>query len=248
MAGAHIATMDWSTIVGIIGAIVTLSTVFVATWWTKKSSRKALTYGFTAAKLNNLKVNFTGDLKITFKDRDVADASLVSLTVKNSGRSPIERVDFDGNLQLLFDSSSEILAAQISRTFPRKLSVMIAVAQEDSEEPSRIRVDPLLLNPGDWFTILALVSRFGGSVMAHGRIAGVREIQNEANDRENRGTFWAALGGVALISAVTLLSISVLHTQMQVWQVVLAISVTGVLGILACLLFLLAALVFGRQV
>src|ERR1700690_189338 len=89
----HITTSAWGVI--LVG-VLTIIAPFLVYVWTKQASGKALTYDFTAAQILNLSHDFNSRLKISFDDLPISSASIISLTVKNSGGSPIQRTDFDG--------------------------------------------------------------------------------------------------------------------------------------------------------
>jgi hypothetical protein len=146
-------------------------------WRTKRSTEKGLTYDYTSTKLVTTEHPFGGELKIFFSGMEVQDASLVSVTLRSSGGSSITKADYEDNVTVRFIGAQSVLAVQSADVSPPELQPRLNGSEEASSAPDAVVVEPLLLNPGDRFTLLALVSRFGGQVQVTGRITGVSRIE-----------------------------------------------------------------------
>jgi len=95
---------------------------------------------------------------------------MIEFGIKNSGNQPILRDNFDEKLQIHFKPETLILSAQVTRVHPSRLTVSI------SHQVSSILIDPLLLNPGDYFVIQSLTSGKRPDCSEKARIAGISSL------------------------------------------------------------------------
>jgi hypothetical protein len=169
------ATVDWANLIIAGLAVIVSSVIALALYWrTKRGTLKGLAYNYTSAKLVITENPFGGNLKISFSGMDVQDASLVSVTLRSSGGASITKADYEEKVTVKFVEAQSVLAVQFADLNPPGLHPILSGV---SSGPEEVVVEPLLLNPGDRFTLLALVSRFGGQVQVTGRIAGVSRIE-----------------------------------------------------------------------
>jgi hypothetical protein len=153
----------------------TLVAGFGVYWLSRRSGKKTLTYKFSTARIARVKGPFDG-LSITFNGEEVPDASLVSLIIENSGAVSIQKADFESALYCNLGKNAVILDHQVSDVDPKDLVVITELQDLEPSVDALLIVRPLLLNPTDKFTILALVSGFAKNVSVTGRISGVKEI------------------------------------------------------------------------
>jgi hypothetical protein len=194
------STVDWATlIIGALGVLVTIVVTLAVYWRTKRSAQKALAYDYTSAKLVSTGHLFGGDLKIFFSGTEVQDASLVTVTIRCTGGASITNADFEDNIIVRFVGAQSVLAVQFADPNPPELNPILNSRECSSSSPDSVAIEPLLMNPGDRFTLLALVSRFGEEVQVIGRVAGVARIEQRlARDRVST----AAEIADALVTAV----------------------------------------------
>jgi uncharacterized membrane protein YbhN (UPF0104 family) len=83
-------------------------------------------------------------------------------------------------LRVTTGKSSKILDAKVVRTHPESLVVPISTVEDAS-----LTFDSILLNPGDYFVVQAIVVP-GAAISVDGRIAGIKEIKSEAHKRRSR--------------------------------------------------------------
>jgi len=101
----------------------------------------------------------------------VLDTPYLSLVrVANEGGKPVLTKDFEGVFAIHIAEPSEVVNASVTARDPANLVVEI---EQDTQE---FRVKPLLLNPGDSFTVSVLSSKAAPTVDARARIAGVSKI------------------------------------------------------------------------
>ena len=229
-------TAEWTgTALGVLSILATPAVGFGVYWWGRRSNRKALTYSYTSTKIVTTKPGVISGLKIQFEGREVSDASLVSITVKNSGGTPIEAKDFDRSLIFFLNEAAEILTTELPNEAENSLRVEIkSLPVKGGTNPSALIIEPLLLNPGDQFVLMALVSGFTGQVRAAGRISGVKNIQtnkgHETTAREGaiRIFTWGAVAMVILTPLIYLAHPYITDLMMQYMPfALLALLVAG---------------------
>jgi hypothetical protein len=151
-------------------------------WLSKRESRKSLSYEVHVTDVTRTRAGFA-DLSVTFRGIPVSDPSIVAITFKNDGRAPIRANDFESHLFVQFENEiigEQLIAHHVSYRDPETLSPQ---TYSSSRPTPGIEIEPLLLNPGDEFTIVALVADYGNGLSVRGRIAGVKHIQKRRRDK-----------------------------------------------------------------
>jgi len=168
-SGSVFADPTFWAIAAVVVAIIAIAVSIVVA--ARARERKAIAYGVTATPLvHDLAY---GQIEITHAGRSVRDVYLVEIEIGNVGNTAIRAADFEKLLMARFGKAAEVLSAEIAATQPSDLEPKISYGAKG------VAILPLLLNPGDGFTIRTLVSRFDGEVDLTGRVAGVPEFQTE---------------------------------------------------------------------
>jgi len=111
-------------------------------------------------------------LRITFDDRKVERLSSFNLHIFNSGNVPVLPADFVVPISIEFPQDGHVFGVSVTDTTPQNLAVSIAGAEHQYE------IAPLLLNPGDEFTVQFLVERPESAMplkpTVNARISGVK--------------------------------------------------------------------------
>jgi len=248
--------VDWLTVcLSVLGTLATLMVGLGVYWHTRKNSRKALIYDFSSVRIDKFEKPFRAELQINFRNQPVEDVSLVTINIRNVGKIPIQRDDFDGRLSVSVPKgriSAElqasrnrerpdptIFAVQKSHSNPRDLPVSAYIEEGQHGNPhTYIFVDPLLLNPGDQFTLVALVGAYSERVSVTGRIAGVNTIENREPPKSPlpfMAKFGLLLIFLACLFMIVANAIPSLHTAVEEWDnhipraIPIGIAVLGIL-------------------
>lgn len=129
--------------------------------------------------------------EIHSKGKEIEQGSLVVLDIRNSGGQYIATDDFDAPLSFIFPGrevvhfkvrDSEDLRLRIQQHAPNNLP---------ENEPSKIVLPPLPLNPGTGFKLAVLLTGTNGVVEARGALAGGNIVapgveKKHLNDRYDR--------------------------------------------------------------
>jgi hypothetical protein len=108
------------------------------------------------------------NMKLTYRGKRVDRLGIISLRITNSGNTPIKKEDFERPLRLVFKERPEVFIPKISRVFPVILSPHINVVDK------YVQIEPLLLNPGDNFTLDIITSAKSFGLTIDARIAGLK--------------------------------------------------------------------------
>lgn len=107
------------------------------------------------------------EVSITYAGKRVSHLELISIKISNSGNIPIKREDFDRPLKIKFKEESEVFVVRVGPSFPDNLRPTIKT------EPGLVQITPLLLNPGDNYTIEVITSAKEQEPQIDVRIAGI---------------------------------------------------------------------------
>jgi hypothetical protein len=110
------------------------------------------------------------DVQLTIGGVPVSKPVVSTLEVSNTGSRPIPASDFDGPLELLIAPPSKLLRARVAETSPNGIPARVKV------QDGAVRLEPLLLNPGDVIGISVLTSSGQPQFETRARISGVRTV------------------------------------------------------------------------
>jgi hypothetical protein len=172
---------EWGLVLAALAIAVTISFY----WRDQVGKRKKLVYDYEAIPVTQNGRDIFPGLDLTYRGHSVSGASIVILTVANTGRVPILKADFEEPLSFRFagyTADEELLAQHITPIVPRDLPLRVHLSDGDGRRGvPTITVDPLLLNPGDRFSISILVSGFADKVTSTARIAGIPRVERQTN-------------------------------------------------------------------
>lgn len=110
--------------------------------------------------------------RITFDGREVERLHAFNLHIVNNGNVPVLPADFVTPISIEFPQGSHIFGASATDKTPPNLAVSIGGAEY------QYAIEPLLLNPGDEFTVQFLVERPESAIplkpTVNARISGVK--------------------------------------------------------------------------
>ncbi len=146
----------------------------------------------------------------------------------NDGNRPITREAFDGPCIIDFGSDADIVSAEVGATKPGTLKpeisiVSVSLVQRDAQAPldrhqhgglararhDRIEIQPLLLNPGDWLQVQALVDDLEPEqVQVSARVEGVSDLRPTSDAGASLPTLvrdvrLAAVSGLVALTVAT---------------------------------------------
>ena len=164
----------WQFIGSIIGLTALIVTIVI---YLRGRSKKHLSYEVLASEpLLTVDETITGDLKISYKTKEVADVHLLLIKVSNTGNEPIQKNDYDLSLAFSFGDGTNILSYEVTESPPQGLKASL----RKSGGSRGIVLKPLLLNPSDTVILKFLLSNYSNQLKSTGRIVGVRNINKVA--------------------------------------------------------------------
>jgi hypothetical protein len=182
------------TILAVVAICITVALFLIA------RRRKNLSYMLSDTRVLGVHeaVN-PSRVEILFDGAPVADVRLVMITVNNSGNEPIKVDDFERPLRFGWEEPARILTAEVVEVSPETLQPTVKAGVND------IALEPLLLNPGDWFRIKTLINQ-AGKLSVDARVVGVKRIGKTIAVGKvtfPRTLVWAA--GLAIVGLIAML-------------------------------------------
>ena len=177
-----------------IGAFFTIAAIVVSfAIYRSQRQRRALTYLVKSAyPLLKSTEELRGRLSVQVDGVAVRNIDVMFLEVQNAGNQPVSRSDFDVPFAIEFEPPAYIISAVVDAEEPDNLGVTLEVAEQ------KVTLQPILLNPGDTFTLKLLLSSDSKKFAITGRVIGVKEI---AESRPGGNYAWLAFFGLALVLA-----------------------------------------------
>jgi len=158
--------------IGLIGVVAAI--ILAVAVYRLQRRRKELGYRvLSQSRVASVEADLDDKLVIMYDGERVADVHLVMLELVNSGNQPIIPDDYLHPLQINLGEGARVLTAEQVGSEPEGIPASPSI----TESLEKVRVDPVLLNAGDSFTLKILVARFGGTVDFDARIVGVKEIR-----------------------------------------------------------------------
>lgn len=192
--------LDWKFVLSLIFAIA--GVVVPVLLWQIDSSSKAMTLTVRSiAELQPRGISeFDGvQLLLDGKPQDSPFVSVLELS--NSGSKPIVASDFEGALVIQVAKPVAIVKARNTSSTPATLTPVFT--NIDGE----LRMQPLLLNPGDVFRIALVTVNGRPAFSAHARIAGVTEVAiNDRSAESSRKLHWVGRVVVVFLLAMYMTS------------------------------------------
>ena len=179
-----------------VGAALALLALAAAFWiYLLQRQKKELAYGvLSTRRLLSVASELRSRVSVTIDGRPVEDLHLIVVGIKNSGNTSIAEADYLYALTLHVKDKTEIISAEVSKFFPSNLLVSL------SFQPDKLEFKPPLLNPGDYFTVQALVSGKSPAFTSDFRLIGTSKTEllrrsrpfSDTGDKVAIG-FWIAL-------------------------------------------------------
>ncbi len=227
-----ILTAIWWVPLGVIVAII----VPFIVWWLASTRR-----GFSCVYLertNLLNTLSNGPVKLFIGEREITQASEFKIEFANIGNVPIQMTDWEAPLQLDFGPDSEVVWAAFgpSRNTSSEIKADLLFLERG------LVVKPGVINAGEAFSMTLIVQGKPQKLNIHGRILGVKKI-NEPHILTGKIVSWSIFLGppiAAYIAFGYFLIIASLDVQasMPEWMR----SFYGWLGALAMMIAVIVAI------
>ena len=111
------------------------------------------------------------DITMTYKGESISRLDAATIEIKNSGNTPITRQDFDRDAYIIFGQGARVIRTEVTNQSPDNLRPTIEV------QDNRILMKPILLNPGDSFSVESLVRGKYEAPTVDMRIRGITDIE-----------------------------------------------------------------------
>lgn len=179
-----LAAVSSTLIISIISVLVAVVGIAIGAFFARKQlSRKRLSYSQQVTQLVNVHSEAKDRIKIFFGERQIQQAHLIEIGLKNTGNRPIKESDFERPLTVDLGGGFA-MTAEIAEVNPPELKPEVVLT--GTADRTGIQLRPLLLNPGDSLTLKVLARDFRGEVHFDYRIVGVNELTDVARQQAAR--------------------------------------------------------------
>ncbi|MGN6827500.1 hypothetical protein [Paucibacter sp. M5-1] len=111
------------------------------------------------------------DVQVVHGGKPVPDPVLSLVTVTNDGSRPVATADFESPILIDAEGASLLVAAQVTARQPADLKPLLTV------DGRTVSIAPMLLNPGDEFTLALLTAGKPTALRPAARVSGVSNIR-----------------------------------------------------------------------
>ncbi|EMD1213029.1 hypothetical protein [Vibrio alginolyticus] len=140
------------------------------------------------------------ELEIKYDNVRLDNPHIVGIKLTNSGDVPIERQDFDSQLNIVFDKDAKVLGHKFVKVKPEEIELV------STSENHQISINPTLLNSGDSFILEVLLDGKSPDFTVSARISGIDGLaQKERSGKDGIYLHKVISTGVSTSSHVTLI-------------------------------------------
>ena len=176
-----------------------------------------------------------GSLRIFFNDTELDNAFLIFIDIENIGSAAIPKSDFEVPLHVRMAENTRIVSAELTDSNLREYAPIVETIEEGT-----LRISPVLLNPGDHFSVRLLVDlvdieRDDVTVMSvyplyflednlkettevTGRVIGISEIERDKKKKREGPAFLNLVFFAAVAFCSFGLIYSILSPEMSTWK------------------------------
>ncbi|MFA5216121.1 hypothetical protein [Sulfuricurvum sp.] len=184
--------IDWKWAISILVAIITALIPFI---YSNSFFQKDKELSYEVLQIINKK-SFNGieNKNIFFGIKDGKETylgdnlSVVTIRFINSGKTAIQRSEFDTPITIKIPEAKRIFQSQISYIKPKDLHI------EFKQIENSIQLNPMLLNPDDEFTISIILDGVIDKITPTARIVGVHELTQIVHEDKEKNKIKFFLG------------------------------------------------------
>jgi hypothetical protein len=191
-----------------IGTLASIIAILLTTiFYFKTKQKKSLSYEILSEHpLVSIHDEIKERLQILIDGVQTENVHLILLKLTNDGTVPISAADFERPISLKFSGDSSILSAEPINASPSNLTPGTSV------DKSIVSIKPVLMNPGDSFTMKLLLSQYKGSFNVDARILGIRELRiTRKQDRTRRAISVGIASAVVSVFLIVFVGDSVIR-------------------------------------
>lgn len=164
----------------IITTILTILAIVIALGIFYFQSNKALSYEIISiSPLLSSSIPSEEQLQILYHGKNVQSPLITYIQIKNTGKVPIEKANFDGSLILDMGEKTKLLSIFTTEKNPKSINFDYKINTDNS----KIEIMPTLLNPGDSVTLRIITSEDPPKPVLLGRIVGIKDIKLESGTK-----------------------------------------------------------------
>jgi len=151
--------------------------------WRLNQQRKVLSYQVVSRqRLVTVRGPARRKLQVKFDGKSVESAQLLMVRIFNSGNKSIQPGDYHTDLAIYMNPEAEIVLADVGECTPFDLEDRVRAKGEAAPiikevAGGKVMLTPMLLNPGDGFTLQLLVNNLTERLVLKGHIEGISRLR-----------------------------------------------------------------------
>ncbi len=165
--------------------LITLAGVIVPVWlWRVDLAARSL--HFRQISQSSLQPPDTAkalQLTIALAGVELKAPYLTVFELVNDGAKPISTSDFESPIEMVVTNKAGIIRATVTETSPPDLAPSVLV------EDGKMKIKPMLLNPGDSMTVAILTTGEEPGFQPHARVAGVQSVPVTYSGKKSQSLF-----------------------------------------------------------
>lgn len=161
--------LDWKFLITILA---TVAGVTVPVWlWQADQNSKSLSIKLaTKISIQPKEQGTISGIEISVDGERLINPHLVVFEIRNNGSKPIPAADFESPVQIIPESETKLVRANITEKIPKDIDASLAINSQG------ISLKPALLNPGDILSVTAITSGDSPTFQPKARIIGVSNV------------------------------------------------------------------------
>ncbi len=218
----------------VVGTTLGLITIAVSVWTVLvQRRRKGISWrAHPPAPVFRPDEQTKGGLTVLYEGRRIEDLWLVTVEVENSGNLPILPTDYERPLKITFEAGAEVLRADVTGTTPAGIDAVPSVAGGE------VKLEPVLLNPGDLASLSVLFTGTGQAPSVEGRVVGVGQVEEKAKGKRPPARLLIT-GSLLALLCLGFLAFGVIEA-LEVMRFEEVLKIAGMLGSLWVFMLLFA--------
>jgi hypothetical protein len=195
--------------VAIVGVVVAIASIVVSVFVTQRyRDRRELSYEIQPTPtLLSVDKAIEDHIEIRYEGREVKDLAGVTVTLRSTGNKavklPKDDSDYEEPIAIYFGEGTEIIGTpRVNKTVPDDLEVSL-----EEIDSTTIRVDPILLNPGQSISVFTLLTNLREEVQVNGHIEDTPPLKRVEAAQDFFLSEWVLPGIIGIVLLVIVAAI-----------------------------------------
>jgi hypothetical protein len=192
-------TLANPVLLGFAGVVALLGIALTVVLYRRTRVIRQLSFGVTSRPLARVDPTAASRVRLYYANQRITDASVVEITLDNTGSAAIQPSDLAGPVHITFAGTAYGLedSVDIARA-------PVGLRPQLTLDRAELSIQPFLLNPGESLSVSLLVANYSEPPVLTARVTGIAELRDQATathrrrQRTGRVAFASALAALVL--------------------------------------------------